>query len=77
MYLNVSVGPADRLEHFLVVLNAEGTHEENHGDCGCSSCADLDHEHTVTALLDVEGLAHTVFSARKSWRLRFALRNAC
>ena len=51
---------SDGLEHFLIVLDTKGTHEENHGDSGCSSSADLDHEHTVTSLLDVEWLAHTV-----------------
>jgi len=52
---------SNSLEHFLVVLDTKCTHEENHGDSGCSSGADLDHEHTVTSLLNVEWLAHTVF----------------
>ena len=53
-------GTGDGGEDLLVVVDAKGTHEQDHGDGGGSGGADLDHEHAVTALFDGEGLAHTV-----------------
>ena len=49
------------LEDVLVVFNTEGTHEQNHGDSGGAGGADLDHQHPVSALLDGQRFAHTVF----------------
>ena len=53
-------GACDGGENLLVVVDAKGTHQQDHGDGGRAGRADLHHEHAVTALLDGEGLAHTV-----------------
>ena len=50
----------DSGKHFLVVFDTEGTHEENNRNRGGSSSANLDHEHTISALFDGERLTHTV-----------------
>ena len=50
----------DSGKHLLVVFNTEGTHEENNRNRGGSSCTDLDHEHTISALFNREWLTHTV-----------------
>ena len=52
---------SDSLENLLVVFNAECTHEHDNGNCGGTSSADLDHEHSVTALFNSKWLSHTVF----------------
>ena len=52
---------SDGLEDVLVVFNTQRTHEEHDGDSGRTGGADLDHQHTVTALLNGQGFTHAVF----------------
>ena len=53
-------GAGDGGENLLIVVDAKGTHQQDHGDGGRAGRADLHHEHAVTTLFDGEGLAHTV-----------------
>ena len=50
----------DGLEDVLVVFNAQGSHEQDHGNGGRTGGADLDHEHAISSLFNGQGFAHTV-----------------
>ena len=53
--------PCNGLEDVLVVFNTESSHQQHNGNGRGSSGADLDHQHTISALFDGEWLSHTVF----------------
>ena len=49
------------LEDVLVVFDTKGSHQQNDRNGRRTGGADLDHQHTVSALFDGQWLAHTVF----------------